>query len=89
MTPVLVKTSMGTRISGSPERLQAPNVLTYVKRLEKMTGEKRYSKWYDWLSDASHPAFAARIASSSEAMVHETGHWPFGLSRRVHCRVLR
>lgn len=77
MTPVLVKTSMGTRISGSPERLQAPNVLTYVKRLEKMTGEKRYSKWYDWLSDASHPAFAARIASSSEAMVHETGALAF------------
>jgi hypothetical protein len=73
LQPVLVKSSMGARITGSPEQLQAPNVLTYVQTLAKATGDSRYQKWYDWLSDASHPAFAARIASASEPMVHETG----------------
>lgn len=72
LQPLLAKTTMGTRVSGSPERLQAPNVLTYVQTITKVLKDDRYQIWYDWLSDASHPAFGARIACASEPMAHES-----------------
>jgi len=63
---------MATRLKGTPQTLQATNVLTYVQKLARASGDQRYITWYDWLSDASHPAFGARIALASPPMLHDS-----------------
>jgi len=44
-----------------------------VKKLAKMTDDERFTDWYDWLSDAAHPALGARIAFTSPPIAHDTG----------------
>ena len=44
-----------------------------VKKLTKMTHDERFTDWYDWLSDAAHPALGARIAFASPPSVHDSG----------------
>lgn len=73
LDPVLLHAGLGTRLSTSGGKLPATNVLTLVKKLVKATGDSRFTEWYDWLSDAAHPAFGARIAFASQPMVHESG----------------
>lgn len=70
LAPVLLKAGFGSRMNGSNEQLQATNVLTLVKKLTKATGDDRFPKWYDLLSDAAHPAFGARIAFATPPLVH-------------------
>lgn len=70
LAPVLLKAALGSRMKDSHEGLQATNVLTLVKKLTKATGEDRFPKWYDLLSDAAHPAFGARIAFATPPLVH-------------------
>jgi hypothetical protein len=71
--PILGQAAFGSRITGWPAKARATSVLTYVKRLAKLTADDRYETWYDWLSDAAHPAFGARIALSTPPMVHDSG----------------
>ena len=73
MAPVLNKAAFGSRMKESHERAQAISVVTYVQKLAKATGDKRFSDWYDWLSDAAHPAFGARIALACPPMKHDSG----------------
>ncbi|RSN64690.1 hypothetical protein DMH08_17100 [Actinomadura sp. WAC 06369] len=73
LAPVLLHAGMGSRLTGSNEKLQATNVLTLVKKLAKVSGDPRFHEWYDWLSDAAHPAFGARIAYASPPMAHDSG----------------
>ncbi|MFC5188019.1 hypothetical protein [Actinomadura harenae] len=73
LAPALLHASMGSRLTGSHAKLQATNVLTLVKKLSKTSGNPRFIEWYDWLSDAAHPAFGARIAYSSLPLVHDSG----------------
>ncbi|MBM0229238.1 hypothetical protein [Micromonospora sp. ATA51] len=68
--PILTRTAIASRLKGTPQDLQATNVLTYVQKLARATRDGRYIEWYDWLSDASHPAFGARVALSSPPIVH-------------------
>lgn len=68
----LVKASFGSRLNIAPSSLRATSVLTYVQKLAKATDDPRFESWYDWLSDAAHPAFGARIALSPKPMDHET-----------------
>lgn len=49
---------MSTKPADAPS---ATNVLTYVSKLDKLSKSSKFSDWYDWLSDASHPAFGARL----------------------------
>jgi hypothetical protein len=73
LAPVLLHAGMGSRLKGSNENLQATNVLTLVWKLTRTSGNPHFSEWYDWLSDAAHPAFGARIAYASVPMVHGSG----------------
>jgi hypothetical protein len=73
LTPLLTSVAFGTRLSAMEGRgLRATNVLTYVDKLAAATGESEIRSWYDWLSDAAHPAFGARIAGSSDPLIHDT-----------------
>ena len=65
LAPVLLKAGFGSRIKGSPENLQATGVTTLINKLAKLSGDDRIPNWYDWLSDAAHPAAGARIAFAS------------------------
>lgn len=73
LEPILLHAGFGSRLKISHEQLQATNVLTLVQKLAKATGDKRFTDWYDWLSDATHPAAGARIAFASPPIVHDTG----------------
>ena len=73
LAPVLLHASFGSRRQGSHAKLQATNVLTLVQKLAKATADARFTDWYDWLSDAAHPAFGARIAFASPPIVHDSG----------------
>jgi hypothetical protein len=70
LAPVLLQAAFGSRMKISHEKVQATNVLTLVQKLAKATADDRFTEWYDWLSDAAHPAFGARIAFASPPMVH-------------------
>jgi hypothetical protein len=70
LAPVLLHAALGSRMKTSHEKLQATNVLTLVQKLAKATADDRFTDWYDWLSDAAHPAFGARIAFASPPMAH-------------------
>ncbi|MFK4799167.1 hypothetical protein ACI3K5_10805 [Streptomyces sp. MPA0124] len=70
LAPVLLKAGFGSRMNGSNEKLRATNVLTLVKKVTRATGDDRFPKWYDLLSDAAHPAFGARIALATPPLVH-------------------
>ena len=71
--PVLVQASFGTRMQDGRPDARAKSVLTYIQKLEKWTQRSvATTDWYDWLSDAAHPAFGARIALASQPIVHET-----------------
>lgn len=72
LTAVLLHAGMGSRMAISHERLQATNVLTLVNKVAKASGTPSVTEWYDWLSDAAHPAFGARIAFASPPMVHSS-----------------
>ncbi|KQY41874.1 hypothetical protein [Cellulomonas sp. Root137] len=73
LAPVLFKAVFGSRMAGVSERRQATSVLTYIQKLAKAVDKPEVSSWYDWLSDAAHPAAGARIALSSQPVVHESG----------------
>lgn len=70
--PILLQAGFGSRLKVSNEKLQATNVLTLVQKLAKLTGDARITDWYDWLSDAAHPAAGARIAFASPPLMHES-----------------
>jgi hypothetical protein len=72
LEPILLHAGFGSRLKISHKQLQATSVLTLVKKLAKMTDDERFTEWYDWLSDAAHPAVGARIAFASPPMVHDT-----------------
>lgn len=69
---VLARASLSTRLQGAPDTIRATNILTYVDKLAKVTKDARFKDWYDWLSDAAHPAFGARIALATDPVVHNT-----------------
>jgi len=73
LSTVLTKASLGSRLRMSPEEARAVNVMTYVKKLAKAAGQDQIIDWYDWLSDAAHPAFGARIAMGSSPARHQSG----------------
>jgi hypothetical protein len=73
LSALMTSAAFGTRLSAVEGRsVRATNVLTYVDKLAALTGDAQIRKWYDWLSDAAHPAFAARIAGSSDPFMHDT-----------------
>jgi len=72
LAPILLHAGFGSRLKISHKDLQATNVLTLVKKLTKTTRDERFTDWYDWLSDAAHPAIGARIAFASPPFVHDT-----------------
>lgn len=72
MNPLLVASGFGTRIKTAHGAPKAVNVQTYVDHLVRDTGETQLQTWYDWLSDAAHPAFGAHIAFATQPMKHET-----------------
>jgi hypothetical protein len=72
LAPILLHAGFGSRLKISSKQLQATSVLTLVKKLAKMTRDERFTDWYDWLSDAAHPAIGARIAFASPPIVHDT-----------------
>lgn len=80
--PVLTQAGFGSRMKGSDPRLQAINVCTYVDKLAQASGQGLFKLWYDWLSDAAHPAFGSRIGFSSEPVVHDSG----ALTQRYYAR---
>ncbi len=73
LAPVLTKATFGSRMEISHEKLQATNVWTYVQKLAKAAARPEVNEWYDWLSDAAHPAAGARIALASQPVQHDTG----------------
>src|SRR5215467_6138197 len=73
LEPILRHAGFGSRLKISHKELQATSVLTLVKKLAKMTDDERFTDWYDWLSDAAHPALGARIAFASPPIAHDTG----------------
>ncbi|NYH84008.1 hypothetical protein SAMN05421678_106259 [Actinopolymorpha cephalotaxi] len=83
LAPILLHASFGSRTKESLATLQATNVLTLVKKLGKQTaGGENVLHWYDWLSDAAHPAFGSRIAYSSPPI----GHQSRAVMMRVYAR---
>lgn len=70
--PLLARAAFGSRARVAEGRMPATNVLTYVQKLSKATSDGRFEEWYDWLSDAGHPAWGARIAMGSDPHVHES-----------------
>lgn len=74
MRPVLNKVDLSTRIAFDTkvQLPQARNVLTYVQKLAKRTRTAEVVTWYDWLSDAAHPAFGARIALATPFLAHKS-----------------
>jgi hypothetical protein len=73
LSPLLTSAAFGTRLSAVQGRgVRATNVLTYVDKLAGLAGDAEIRKWYDWLSDAAHPACGARIAGSSDPFMHNT-----------------
>lgn len=73
LQPILLQAGFGSRVKESFKKLQATSVLTLVQKLAKMTGDARFTEWYDWLSDAAHPAAGARNTFASPPLVHDTG----------------
>jgi hypothetical protein len=73
LAPILLHAGFASRLKISHKQLQATSVLTLVKKLAKMTHDERFTDWYDWLSDAAHPALGARIAFASPPIVHDSG----------------
>ena len=73
LEPILLHAGFGSRLKISHKQLQATSVLTLVNKLAKMTHDERFTDWYDWLSDAAHPAVGARIAFASPPIAHDTG----------------
>ncbi|GAA2203527.1 hypothetical protein [Sinomonas flava] len=71
---VLARFLFATRMSSKPANApDATNVLTYIKKLDKLSKSSKFSEWYDWLSDASHPAYGARLVYVTNPMRHATG----------------
>lgn len=70
--PLLVSSGFGTRIKDAHSVPQAVNVQTYVDHLARDTDNTQFRTWYDWLSDAAHPAFGAHIAFATQPLVHGT-----------------
>lgn len=71
--PILSDAGFRTRLPQAKESQKATNVLTLIKGLARAAKDDRICSWYDWLSDASHPSFAARISQSSLPMRHNSG----------------
>lgn len=46
---------------------------TYIDKLDKLSMSSKFSSWYDWLSDASHPAFGARLVYVTTRCVMRPG----------------
>lgn len=69
----LLKAFRGTRLSGAPEAMKAVNILTMIERLGKTTGNAHIPDWYEWLSEASHPAVAAPLVYASPLHIHKSG----------------
>ncbi|WP_419703219.1 hypothetical protein [Promicromonospora sp. NFX87] len=82
LAPVLNQAGFGSRMKSANEAFKATNVQTYVDKLAKDTGNRHFLDWYDWLSDAAHPALGARLAFASDALVHEHG----AVLQRYHAR---
>lgn len=72
LRPHLQRATFGTRTADSSGGLQATNVLTYIQGLARKTSCNDVLRWYDWLSDAAHPAFGARIGYASLPFVHDS-----------------
>ena len=74
LRPVLNKVTLGSRMKAvTHPDLQAVNVMTYIQKLAKLLRNPAVEDWYEWLSDAAHPALGARIALASQPVVHESG----------------
>lgn len=71
--PVLTRAAFGSRMEIGAEALVATSVLTYIQKLAKAVGRPEVNSWYDWLSDAAHPAAGARFALASQPVVHDSG----------------
>lgn len=70
LTNVLLASRMRTKPADAPS---ATNVLTYVSKLDKLSKSSKFSDWYDWLSDASHPAYGARLVYVTNPLRHASG----------------
>lgn len=73
LNPTLAAAAFGTRLKGFDKAPRATNILTLISGLQRTTQDDRFTKWYDWLSDASHPAFGARISYGSAPLRHKSG----------------
>ncbi len=72
MAPMLTQAAFGSRTQRFDGRFPATNLLTYVNKLAKATVDTRFEDWYDWLTDAAHPAWGARIAMGSDPHLHDS-----------------
>lgn len=68
----LARAFRGSRLEGVSETLRAPNVLTQLEKLKKLTGEEDVLRWYDILSEASHPSAYSKILYASQLHVHDS-----------------
>jgi hypothetical protein len=78
LRPALTKVTLSSRMGWLKEateqhpELRATNVMTYIQKLAKAVQKPEAEDWYDWLSDAAHPALGARLAYASDPAVHES-----------------
>lgn len=74
LAPTLTRMLFASRMSTKPANApSATNVLTYISKLDKLSKSSKFSDWYDWLSDASHPAYGARLVYVTNPLRHECG----------------
>jgi hypothetical protein len=69
----VLKAFRGSRMSGFPDALTSPNILTQLSRLEAATAGAPIKSWYEWLSEASHPGLSSRLLYASSQHLHSSG----------------
>ncbi|MGV6990092.1 hypothetical protein ACUY3U_01210 [Gordonia amicalis] len=70
--PLLFQLAFASRGLPTSQALRpATNVQTYVDKLARFTDDERYHAWYNWLSNAAHPAVGSRIVYATQPLVHK------------------
>jgi hypothetical protein len=89
LAPALVKMLFASRMSTKPAAApDATNVLTYVSKLDKLSKTSKFSDWYNWLSDASHPAYGARLVYVTNPLRHASGSTVLRMHSRSPLRLV-
>ncbi|VXB51665.1 conserved hypothetical protein [Arthrobacter sp. 9V] len=89
LVPLMTRLLFASRMSSKPANApSATNVLTYISKLDKLSKSSKFSDWYDWLSDASHPAFGARLVYVTNPLRHASGSTALRLHSRSPLRLV-